>query len=65
MKENGYSFPVICGVGIAEKFIPGGGYPQEVLIDPQGRRLQRRPSRASEETIARIEQMANEIVLMK
>ena len=65
MKENGYSFPVICGVGIAEKFIPGGGYPQEVLIDPQGRRLQRRPSRASEETIARIEEMANEIVLMK
>ena len=65
MKENGYSFPVICGVRIAEKFIPGAGYPQEVLIDPQGRRLQRRPSRASGETIARIEEMADQIVLMR
>jgi hypothetical protein len=61
MKDGGYSFPVICSLGISEKFIPGGGWPQEVLIDPQGRRLQRRPPRASEETIGQIEEISDKI----
>jgi AhpC/TSA family len=61
MKDAGYSFPVICSVGISEKFVPGGGWPQEALIDPQGRRLQRRPPRASGETIGEIDEMADKI----
>jgi AhpC/TSA family len=65
MKENGYSFPVICGVGIAEKFVPGGGYPQEALIDPQGRRSRRHPPRASDETIGKIEEIADKIGIIQ
>jgi hypothetical protein len=61
MKSLGYSFPVICSVGIAEKFVPGGGWPQEFLIDSQGRRSQTLPPRASDETIARIEEMADQM----
>ena len=58
IKENGYSFPVICGVEIAAKF-GVMGYPRELLIDPQGRRLQRHTPRASDETIGAIEEMAD------
>jgi len=39
MKENNYSFPVIHGADIAEKFDQRGGFPRESLIDPQGNRL--------------------------
>jgi hypothetical protein len=64
MKENGYSFHLICSVAI-EKFVPGSGWPREILIDPHGRRLQRHPPRASDETIARIEEVADQIVSTK
>jgi hypothetical protein len=60
MKENGYSFPVICGVEIAQKF-GVTGWPIELLIDPSGRRLQRHAPRASEKTIGPIEEMADKI----
>ena len=59
MKENGYSFPVICSVGVSEKFVPGGGYPRVFLVDPQGRRLQRRPT--GDQTIDSIEEMADQL----
>lgn len=65
MKKRGFSFPFICGGGIAQKFVPGGGYPLEVLIDPQGRRLQRHTPRASDETIASIEEMADQLATVK
>jgi hypothetical protein len=61
MKENGYSFPVICSAGLADKLVPGGGYPEAVLIDPQGRRIQRYPPRVSDETIGKIDEMVDEI----
>lgn len=61
MKENGYSFPVICSADLADKFVPGGGYPEEVLIDPQGRRIQRHPPRAADETIGKIDEIADKI----
>jgi len=61
VKDGGYSFPVICSAGLADKFVPVGGYPQEVLIDPQGRRIRRRPPRASEETIVKIDEIADKI----
>ena len=60
IKENGYSFPVICGVEIAAKF-GVTGYPRELLIDHQGRRIHRHPPRASDETIGLIEEMADKI----
>ncbi len=63
MKENRYSFPVICSVGVSEKFVPGGGYPRVFLVDPQGRRLRRRPT--GNQTIDSIEEMADQIVLVK
>jgi hypothetical protein len=62
MKENGYSFPVICGVEIAAKF-GVTGYPRELLIDSQGRRLLRPTPRASDETIGTIEEMADKIAV--
>ncbi len=65
MEENGYSFPVICSAGLADKFVPGGGYPLEVLIDPKGRRIQRHPPRASDETIGKIEEIADEIIVIQ
>jgi hypothetical protein len=65
MKDGGYSFPVICSVGISEKFVPGGGYPVEVLIDPQGRRIQRHPPRASDESIGEIDDIVDKIAAGK
>jgi hypothetical protein len=59
MKEKEYSFPVICSVGVSEKFVPGGGYPQAFLIDPVGRRSQRRPS--GDQTLDSIEEMADQL----
>jgi hypothetical protein len=56
---------VICSVGISEKFVPGGGYPQEVPIDPQGRRLQRDPAPASGESIGKIEEIADKIAVIQ
>ena len=59
IQENGYSFPVICSVGVSEKFVPGGGYPQAFLVDPQGRRSQRRPR--GDQTLDNIEEMADQL----
>ena len=61
MKENEYSLPMIYGTDIAEKVHPGAGWPQEWLIDPQGCRLRRLPPRAFQETILKIEEMADKI----
>jgi len=60
MKENEYSFPMIYGTEIAQKF-GATGWPVELLIDPQGRRVLRHPPRASAETIGRIEEIADKI----
>ena len=58
-KMHGYSLPVICSERVAEKFIPGGGYPRVFFVDPQGRRVQR-PVRA-EQTLEDLEEMANQM----
>ena len=63
MKQNEYSFPMIHGEEVAEKFSPGGGWPMAWLIDPQGRRTHRRSPRASDATIPRIEEMADKIAV--
>jgi hypothetical protein len=65
MKENGYTFPMIYGMEIAEKFFPGGGWPHEWLIDPEGRRVRQRPLRASDRTILTIEEMADKIAVVQ
>ncbi|HKW96480.1 MAG TPA: TlpA disulfide reductase family protein [Bryobacteraceae bacterium] len=59
MKENEYSFPVICSVGVSEKFVPGGGYPRAFFVDPQGRRSERRPR--GEQTLDNIDDMADQL----
>ena len=63
MKDNEYSFPMIYGAEIAVKFLPNGGWPTAWLIDPKGRRLQRRLPYPSDETIPKIEEMADRIEL--
>jgi peroxiredoxin len=60
MKENEYSFPMIYGTEIAQKF-GVTGWPLELLIDPQGRRVLRHPPRASAETISKIEEIADKV----
>lgn len=52
MKENEYSFPMIYGTEIADKFVPGGGWPTAWLIDPQGRRFRRPLPLPSDQTIS-------------
>ena len=63
MKQNEYSFPMIYGEEVAEKFSPGAGWPMAWLIDLQGRRTHRRSPRASDATIPRIEEMADKIAV--
>ena len=60
MKENEFSFPVICGADIAEKFNPIAGWPMAFFIDPQARRVQRHAPRG-EVTLAQIEDLADKI----
>jgi hypothetical protein len=61
MKENGYSFPVIHGMDMAQKILGFAGWPAQSLVDPQGRRVRFRSPRPSEDTIAVIEEMADKI----
>jgi len=61
MKDNEYSFPMIYGAEIAEKFFPGGGWPTAWLIDPKGRRVLRHVPYPSDETILKIEEIADKI----
>jgi hypothetical protein len=63
MKDNEYSFPMIYGAEIAVNFLPNGGWPTAWLIDPKGRRLQRRLPYPSDETIPKIEEIADRIEL--
>ncbi len=61
LKETSYSFPVIHGAEIAAKFFPPVYFPQNWLIDPQGRRLEARAPRAGEAALARIEELADKL----
>jgi hypothetical protein len=61
MKENGYSFPVIYGFDMAEKILGTPGWPMQSLIDLQGRRVRLHPPRVSEDTISKVEEIADEI----
>ncbi len=65
VKANGYSFPIIHGMDVNKKIFPGSGWPAEWLIDPQGRRLQRNPPRASQETIRKIEELADQVAVIQ
>jgi hypothetical protein len=62
IKENHYSFPVISGQEIAEKFFPVH-FPQNCLIDPQGQRLKMPPPPAFDRNIPRIDEMVDQIFL--
>lgn len=61
MKENEYSFPMIYGAEIADKFVPGSAWPTAWLIDPQGRRYRRSLPPPSDQTIPRIEELADHV----
>jgi hypothetical protein len=61
MKENGYSFPVIHGMDMAQKILGFSGWPLQSLVDPEGRRVRLPLPRPAENTIARIEEMADKI----
>src|SRR5213594_1053033 len=61
LKDTEYSFPVVHGKEIAEKFFPVVYFPQNWIIDPQGRRLDIPAPRASEATIPRIEELADKV----
>jgi thiol-disulfide isomerase/thioredoxin len=65
MKENEYSFPTIYGTEIAAKFVPGGGWPTAWLIDPQGRRFRRRLPPPSDQTISKIEELADKVAVIQ
>jgi hypothetical protein len=61
MKDNEYSFPMIYGAEIAAKFLPNGGWPTAWLIDPKSRRLQKRLPFPSDESIPKIEEIADKM----
>jgi hypothetical protein len=64
MKANGFSFPILYGIKVAEMLVPGSGWPAEWLIDPEGRRLQRRPPRASNDN-RKIEELADRVAIIQ
>jgi thiol-disulfide isomerase/thioredoxin len=58
IKEGKYTFPVIFGKETAEKFFPPVVFPQNWLIDAEGRRVDHRLSVPDEAGIARLEELA-------
>jgi len=58
IKEGKYTFPVIFGKETAEKFFPPVFFPQNWLIDGEGRRVDYRLSVPDEAGIARLEELA-------
>jgi thiol-disulfide isomerase/thioredoxin len=58
VKEGKYTFPVIFGKETAEKFFPPISFPQNWLIDAEGRRVDYRLSVPDEAGIARLEELA-------
>jgi thiol-disulfide isomerase/thioredoxin len=61
LKEAKYTFPVLHGTEVAEKFFPPVYFPQNWLIDPQGQRLETPPPRAYETTLGQIEELAAKV----
>jgi thiol-disulfide isomerase/thioredoxin len=58
IKEHKYTFPVIFGKETAEKFFPPIAFPQNWLIDAQGRRLDYQLPVPDEAGIQRVEELA-------
>lgn len=65
LRENPRTFPVLYGRDIAEKFFPPVMFPQNWLIDPQGRRLDLRVPGAYDGTIPDIEALAAKIAAQR
>lgn len=61
LREYKYTFPVIHGSTVAEKFFPPIAFPQNWLIDPEGRRLSVHAPRAYDTTVPQIEELADKI----
>ena len=61
LREYKYTFPVVHGSTVAEKFFPPIAFPQNWLIDPEGRRLSIHAPRAYDTTIPQIEDLADKI----
>ncbi len=61
IRDYKYTFPVLHGAAIAEKFFPPIAFPQNWLIDPQGRRLDMHAPRAYDTTLTQIEQLADKL----
>jgi hypothetical protein len=64
LKENPYSFPVVYGPEVAEKFFPPVFFPQNWLINAQGRRLDMRAPAAYETTLGQIEELADKVAAL-
>lgn len=62
VQENKYTFPVVYGREIAEKFFPPVYFPQNWMIDPEGRRLDLRAPNAYETTLQQIEDLAAKLL---
>lgn len=58
IKDGKYTFPVIVGKDVADKFFPAVYFPQNWLIDPQGRRVDYRLAVPDEAGVARLEELA-------
>jgi thiol-disulfide isomerase/thioredoxin len=56
--ESKYTFPVVHGTTVAGKFFPPISFPQNWMIDPEGRRLGLNAPPAYDSTIAQIEELA-------
>lgn len=65
LRDYKYTFPVLHGTAVAEKFFPPIAFPQNWLIDPEGRRLDMHAPRAYDTTLAQIEQLADRIATPK
>jgi hypothetical protein len=58
LAQEKYTFPVVHGREVAEKFFPPAYFPQNWLIDPEGRRLDMPAPRAYESSLGQIEELA-------
>jgi thiol-disulfide isomerase/thioredoxin len=63
IREHKYTFPVVHGTAVAGKFFPPISFPQNWLIDPEGRRLSIHAPRAYDSTIAQIEDLADKLAV--
>ena len=61
ISENHYTLPVINSREVAEKFFPGASYPQNWLLDPEGRRLDFPAPRPYESIFGQLDELAAKV----